>query len=318
MRHEYYPGLNVLRLIAAFGIVGCHINMRPMTPAGNAIVHYTDMCVCIFAMVSGFLLANSLPKVREVGLCSYMKAKASRLLIPYAFWTLFYLGIKIVLDLVTKGVFTPSMMQLTRWYWIVCWGTAAAHLWYLVSLFYATLFFALLTTLVPKIHSMLPAMLFIGCSFWVSRGWGGFYSWYPIRLMAFVCCGLLLYLHKDSLQKGRVWFWIGFFVASIVFHFFGRHVWITVKDALVAVPLILVFMRMPSAAHSSLQSVCDCSFGIYLVHVALAFGIGEVVRHFAPTPRTVFWVLGDWTLVFVISLIVVLCLRRVALFRKVC
>lgn len=57
---ERNVGIDVLRGIAAFGIVGCHLLLLPMSNAGRLLTSCCDMNVGVFAALSGYLMAVSL------------------------------------------------------------------------------------------------------------------------------------------------------------------------------------------------------------------------------------------------------------------
>ena len=57
-------GLSLLRLIAAWGIVGCHLNLSPAEGFPQQLLSLTDANVAIFAMISGYLLSLSLMSTR--------------------------------------------------------------------------------------------------------------------------------------------------------------------------------------------------------------------------------------------------------------
>ena len=47
-------GIDLLRGIAAFGIVGCHLSLSPKTAAASWLLHFCDMNVAVFAVVAGY------------------------------------------------------------------------------------------------------------------------------------------------------------------------------------------------------------------------------------------------------------------------
>jgi len=53
-RQWYCNGIDWLRGIAAFGIVGCHLNLAPTTAADTLLRHFCDMNVGVFGCISGF------------------------------------------------------------------------------------------------------------------------------------------------------------------------------------------------------------------------------------------------------------------------
>ena len=50
-------GLDLLRGISAFGIVGCHLLLNDRTDAGWFVTSLCDMNVAVFAALSGYVMA---------------------------------------------------------------------------------------------------------------------------------------------------------------------------------------------------------------------------------------------------------------------
>lgn len=129
---QYY-GLNLLRGIAAFGIVGCHLGLSPRTLCGEWVTALCNFNVGLFAALSGFLMAP--------GGEGYVKKRARRILPTYLVWSAFYIAATAVFDLVLDGGhLNERYYSLSNWLDVLFCGSAATHLWFLISLFYAQVF----------------------------------------------------------------------------------------------------------------------------------------------------------------------------------
>ena len=80
--------LDLLRGIAAFGIVGCHLSLSPRTEGGALVTSLCDFNVGLFAALAGFLMCG------VKGWCeyaSYIKKRVLRLVPTYLFWSVVFL-----------------------------------------------------------------------------------------------------------------------------------------------------------------------------------------------------------------------------------
>ena len=95
-----YDGIDLLRGLAAFGIVGCHLSLSERTDAGDLVTALCDFNVGVFAAVAGFLMSG----VKSPGeLLGYAKKRAGRLLPSYVAWSVVFLLMTIVFDLCSMG-----------------------------------------------------------------------------------------------------------------------------------------------------------------------------------------------------------------------
>ena len=53
-----FISLDLLRGIAAFGIVGCHLSLSPRTEGGVLVTSLCDFNVGLFAALAGFLMSG--------------------------------------------------------------------------------------------------------------------------------------------------------------------------------------------------------------------------------------------------------------------
>ena len=75
-----YNGLDLLRGIAAFGIVGCHLGLSPRTSGGEWVTALCNFNVGLFAAISGFLMNSAGGGMSEKGQCGYCRLISSGVL----------------------------------------------------------------------------------------------------------------------------------------------------------------------------------------------------------------------------------------------
>lgn len=310
----YNEGLCLLKFIAAFGIVGCHLNMRPTTFAGEWLLHFTDTNVGLFGIISGYFFTQSIYKTTE--LIVFLKKRTLRLLPAYFFWSICYLFLKFGLDIFTRGKISPSFNDPMCWYYIIFWGGSAAHLWYVISLYYITI---LLFFQRKFLHAIWLFMMIIAF-FWTMKGWGGFYSWYPIRLLAFFSLGVGIYYLDNSLTSIKQSFWSLLLIIALIIHLYSpMRGLICVYDALVCIPFFMIFRNLHFNANNHsifFLKLGNFSFGIYLTHVFIAFAIGSLIRLYSNAPYSGWVLFLVWVLVFVIAMLITFLFRLSPITRR--
>ena len=68
-------GIDLLRGVAAFGIVGCHLSLAPRTAGGELVTALCDFNVGLFAAVAGFLMCGG---KGDAGWLTYIGKRAKR------------------------------------------------------------------------------------------------------------------------------------------------------------------------------------------------------------------------------------------------
>lgn len=134
-----FPGIDVLRALAAFAVVMIHTPVSANeTELKKIILGVLPFANGVFAVMAGFFLLESLYKYQNWQ--SFLKSRFRRLILPYIIWSLIYLLLNIAFDLIRKE---PSAFDFARfdcWVSIVFAGGAGVQLWFLAALFYVQLF----------------------------------------------------------------------------------------------------------------------------------------------------------------------------------
>ena len=301
-------GIELLRGIAAFGIVGCHLLLSPRTGAGALVTCFCDMNVGVFAALSGYLMAFG----RWEGWIEYLQKRAKRILPVYAGWTIVYLIFSAAFQIVDGGAVNARYVDVGWWTNVVFWGAAATHLWFLVSLFYAQVAMA-------GLFQKFPAWIWIVLSLVViftSVGLKNWYGTYPIRLFAFLMLGRgLAALDRDWLQRHRIEIALAAGL-GIVIHFV-RFPCLAgfVKDWIAVGPILLAFVAWLdwfSVGRLAMVSAFlgATSMGVYLLHPIFTKGVGIVVRRVFDGPYGVVPVMVDWGVSWLCALVVTVVLLR--------
>lgn len=227
-------GIDLLRGVAAFGIVGCHLILDPRTAAAGWLTHFCDMNVAVFGVIAGFFTCASLDADASHDIVRRLK----RLLPTYAVWTLVFLSASAAFKIAAHddlGQYASPRF----WTSVVFFGGSAAHLWFLAVLAYTQVFaLLLLRRKLPCWASAAIGLAGIALSVSV-RGWWG---WYFFRLFGFVWIGI-------AVREIRCGDWRAFgamTLAGLVAHVvFAGAIPAFVRDLFVAVPLVLCAARLP-------------------------------------------------------------------------
>lgn len=300
-------GFDFLRGVAAFGIVGCHLMLSPRTQSATLITGLCDMNVGLFAALSGYVMAYG----HWDGWGAYVIKRAQRILPVYVTWTVVYLVLSATFQVLDGGVVNARYGNLCWWLGGVFWGSAAAHLWFLVSLFYAQITVAGLFRKMPSVVLICCSLVLISASIW-SNNW---YVTYPIRLLAFLMLGRgLVAIGRDRLRcRRRILLAVGLVCIGLHFVHFP---WPTgfVKDWIVVVPILLAFVAWSDHFTGRLAVTASflgaTSMGVYLIHPIFTKGVGIAVRHIFSAPYGVVSVVADWCVSWLCALIVSVTLLR--------
>ena len=317
---NWYRGIACLRGIAAFFIVGCHLGLSPRTAPGESVTWFCDMNVGLFAAISGFLLAYTFEREEDLTLRGYLKRRIVRLLPLYAFWTGFYLCASLVFSLVLKGQ-CPSGKYTNPHVWIdvVFWGGASCHLWFIASLFYAQMFYALVLMICRRMPGIyLPfAVLSIAIVFCSTLG-QEFVLAYPCRLFGFVALGIAIYGFFKR-KKLALKIALPLLIFGVAFHCFSAQ-WVHgfLRDWVLVAAIMLVFARkeMPACGGEVSAILSRCSLGVFLIHPFFAAGLAAFVARYITSPYGIGVVLVDWLCVYALALTTTFLLLRMPRLEK--
>lgn len=308
-------GLDWLRGIAAFGIVGCHLSLAPRTSGGEWATALCDFNVGLFAAISGFLM----PDASWMRIVEYVKKRATRLLPTYLVWSLVYIVATAIYDLVIDGGrLNERYFSLHNWMRVLFWGTASAHLWFLICLFYAQILLrGLLGVLdgfkvsqrAQKALLAIASMMLLLCSV-SSDGW---YCLYPVRLSAFLLLGFVMKGYKED----------AILIPSICVVAMGAvHLAMRgcipnfVRDYLLAAPAMCLGLSGSFKKSSVASMLAATSLGVYLVHPLFARGVSYAVGKMFAAPYSATIVIGEWVFVWFVSLLSAWLMNKTALFSR--
>ncbi len=295
-------GIDLLRGVAAFGIVGCHLSLAPRTECGNLVTALCDFNVAVFAAVAGFLMCRS-DKTDQIGFAAYIAKRAKRLLPTYFFWSLVFVFATVSFDLLFDGgQLNPKYGTVPFWVRVVFGGDASTHLWFLVCLFYA------------------QVVLWRGfkgcCGMWCGVMWialggvaiggsvmiGGWFGRYPLRLVAFMMTGHGL---RCCLREGMVDF-VNRHRASVcclagvalVAHVMSRGIAPGfIRDWIAVIPVLMAFVVLDARSERFVKIAAffgASSMGVYLIHPLITRGLSVVVTRLVQPPYSAQVVLFEW------------------------
>ncbi len=304
--HAHFPGIDWLRGIAAFFIVGCHIGLLDRTPSGTALTYFCDMNVGVFAAISGFLFCISLIDKTDGDVRNVLIKRIRRLAPTYVVWSLFYLLVRCCVSWLSGGggISEECGRGIRFWTWVIFGGGASCALWFLVNLLYAQAVLCLLWRIAPRLlskawFSSLLAVLMLAFSV-VNHSYFGYYT---ARLFAFALLGWSLALCHGLLTH-RVNVWALVVVVCLIAHCLLKGaVPQFARDFICVIPIIALAVSTSGTCPSAHgRFLASTSMGVYLWHALFAVGLQRIVMRFINAPYGAWVVLGVWTAVYLLAL----------------
>jgi len=134
--------VDLLRGLCAYVVVFIH------TPGDSSRLFWLSVLPpanAVFAMLAGWYMLTGLTCCKETSqetkqgqeILSWLKERGHRILLPYAFWSLIYIGLNIALDALLRRPSNFNFHSVGQWVSIILLGRGATQLWFLVTLFYA-------------------------------------------------------------------------------------------------------------------------------------------------------------------------------------
>lgn len=308
-------GIDLLRGIAAFGIVGCHLSLSPRTAGGAWVTCLCDFNVGVFAAVAGFLMAKAKSGARGgETFHDYVWKRVKRLLPTYFFWSVVFIVATSAFDLILDGGhLNPKYGTCAYWLRVIFLGDAATHLWFLACLLYAQILL--------QAFSTLP----VGGGVWILLGLalivpvdlvGNWFCLYPLRLFAFLVTGYGL---------GRLDIKLSPFVSGgltvlglSTYVLLGGMVPAFISGWVVTIPLLLFFTSLSSNGRvASVAGVLgSTSMGVYLVHPLITRALSVVWVRIFSTPFGVLPVLSEWLLAWAVAFVAAFVLLRLPVINR--
>lgn len=293
-------GIDILRGIAAFFIVGCHLQLLDYTPASKALLYFCDMNVGVFAALSGYLMAGSANRISRVAdVRAYVSKRFRRLAPPYIAWSVVFLLASVIFQYFVGGGIKHKYAQLQFWMLVVFWGGAATHLWFIAALFYAqSLMCGALRRLPRGLWLLASALLIV-----VSVRWQSWYAMYPIRLLSFLLLGYCL---QPCELKKRTGIFAVIMVSALAISAFANLPRF-VGDWIAVGPILLFFASLTLAPSRVSAFIGQTSMGVFLVHPLLTVAFATLIKRTLPSPygvsETMFVWVGAWVCSLAFSLV---------------
>lgn len=313
--------LDLLRGIAALGIVGCHLSLSPRTEGGALVTSLCDFNVGLFAALAGFLMSGVKDWCDYAG---YIKKRVVRLIPTYLFWSVVFLSFTAAFDLLLDGGrIHPRYFSGEFWVSVLFRGGSAAHLWFLACLLYAQILMAL-----PfgKFKSEWHGVIWIiigGAALYGAVRIGGWYGTYPLRLFAFLMTGygirLLVIPNIDKIKRfsGLI---LAVAVTALGLHVAMRGVvpgfykdWVAVFPVLVGVASVEVKSIRVGKVAAVLGAT---SMGVYLLHPLVTRGLSVVITRQIAAPYSASVVGGEWVVAWGISMVAAVVMLRLPVVKR--
>jgi peptidoglycan/LPS O-acetylase OafA/YrhL len=293
-------GFDIIRGIAAFLVVSCHLSIST-TDAATLILRYNQIAVGLFAAISGFLLSQTIDRVSTKDV---IKKRFARIVPLHVIWSIIYLS---AFSLSDCFLHTPvGYLQNINLVFIAkafLRGCATVHLWFLPSLFYSSILLVFIDRLFPRkkiMYLVASAIVLFGAALLNNH-----LAYYDIRLLAFLLMGFGLFriLPESSLSistKKALFLWL---IAVLLYGFFYGHIHRYIIDFILILVTMIVFSdkRIPRTQVGTFFS--SVSLLVYLVHVLIATLLSSFIKRFFHMPAGILLMFSTWLLVFFLSVV---------------
>lgn len=279
----YIYRLDVLRVLGAFMIVGCHLVFQPEAHSYYEFAkRFTDLFVGVFGLISGFLMVFTV-KTKQTKWTLFVSKRIKRLLLPYLAWSLFFVSANCLFDHFMGHPLTFNIWSAKQWIITLVTGSSGPHLWFLVALFYGQLvLYWPVRFMSEKKYAWLPFLCLgvlalavaVACAEKVSC-WSEF-GIYHVRLFAYLAFGISLAILYPKLKNmlnespvsiriiWAVWLMISCTLFQMMSEINGF--WL---EAILAIPIFVWGLIDTHTSHENHTFVCHnstLSMGIYCIH----------------------------------------------------
>lgn len=315
-------GIDLLRGIAALGIVGCHLSLSPRTSGGNLVTALCDFNVGVFAAVAGFLMRGG---KSEEGWLSYVSKRVKRLLPTYCCWSFVFVLATVSFDLLLDGgQLNPKYGTMAFWARVVFGGDASTHLWFLVCLFYGQV---ILWRFFRGCRGRWSGVMWIALGGVAIAGSVIMDNWlgrYPLRLVAFMmtgyglaCClrgGVIDFVKQHKVS-----------VCCLAGSVLVAHVMVRgaapgfIRDWIAVIPVLMAFVALDVRSERFVKIAAflgATSMGVYLVHPLITRGLSVAVTRIVSPPYSAQVVLADWVVAWALSLAAAYMLGRLPVLMR--
>ena len=309
---------DLLRGIAAFGIVGCHLLLSPRTASASALTSFCDLNVGVFGALAGFMMFGR----TSGGWLEYSWKRTRRILPVYVFWSLIFLCSSAMFQICLEGGINPRYGDPHWWPSVIFWGGASCHLWFLACLLYSQVIVRGLVCVFKGLaaHAICGICIVLGLglilmSVTQDNWWGK----YPIRLLAFVITGYGLgALHSDGLIQSNL-LAFSLILGALFFHYF---IWGSAPDFLndwvTASGIVLGFamLRVTGSFGRIAEVAGRTSMGVYLIHPLYTAVGGVLIRRLFAQPYGLLPILVDWVLAWLLAFLTGVLILRLSRLKR--
>jgi surface polysaccharide O-acyltransferase-like enzyme len=329
--------VDFLRVVATFLVVLAHIGVWGGGPGWADAFFYTlsRIGVPLFFMLSGYLL---LPKEEDTW--SFLKKRASKILIPFFFWSVVY-DVYSNQALAETGLTLESVFRmLVR----ILRGPRAPHLWYLYALIGLYLFTPILRLFIAKARKLdvwyyIILWLLAVPVFLIVQGFtpirSGFELYYFSGYVGYFLLGLAL--GGLELKPKVIWLAASLFILGFVatFTVVSLNLFPDLDEAVLRTYFSLNVVAMSASAFLLLKqprdrilpsadgllfSISRASFGIYLIHwlvVGWVLQAGQLIGISRSTGPSLLAMPLAALVVFVISFLITHVLRMIPVLKTI-
>jgi Uncharacterized protein conserved in bacteria len=281
MSNGRHIGLDLLRILAAFGVVLIHTssplvigNMKHINETFWAANFYDSLgrfSVPIFVIISGFFILRPVVSLRD-----FYRRRFSRIAWPFLIWSIVYFLWAIFFDKTSWSKIGDSLM----------WGKSYFHLWFLGMLMGLYAIAPFLGDLKQRVSSktfsyITVVALLMGMALNKWTDYTHSKLWISVLWVPFVG----YFMVGSTIARFKGWYaskWFSLVVFLVSFesiflltgYLFGKHRYewyfydyLCIFTILGSVALVNIFMRLKIFSSPLISKLSELTFGIYLIHI---------------------------------------------------
>lgn len=276
-----HVGIDLLRIIAALGVVFVHVsspfvikNMKMINDlfwAGNLFDSIGRLSVPAFVIVSGYFIIKPTDNLRV-----FYSKRFTRILYPFISWSVIYLFWAFFFDETRTSKIWEGLL----------WGKPYFHLWFLGMLMGLYAVAPLLADLKKRVSTTsflklsLVALLlgmaieswnaYAGARTWVGTWWLSYVGYFMIGASLSEFRNLagkqFLLLTTVLISVLSIFLLTGWLFAHKDYNWYFYN-YLGLPVAVGSISLVLLFINLKIAGYSVISKLSELSFGIYLIHM---------------------------------------------------
>lgn len=303
---KHIIGFDYLRVLAAFSVVWIHGCYTNELLARLSIIN--TYAVPSFILISVYLFGVKYNN-EVIDKKTAIKHLLKKLLPQYFFWTIIYLGLRLI-----KNYFLHKSLEIN--FSTLFLGGSAIQLWFLPAIIIWHIFLIYYWNFVHflLLDVILMLVVFFGGRYLMVHGYlqTGFFNCFALY-SGYVFAAKIIYKNKLKLMDiSTLYYFIMSGICLFVLFVTSNYFW----SVLFSLTLFLSFLSLNVKSLNIIKSLSLNSFGIYLIHFVFIQLIVSFFGYFNFKINTIYFTLGTIFISFILSYLTSITFKRIPLLKN--